>query len=600
MAEIVSHNQERSIPEYELIRKHQIMTEERLRVIIKTRESYQYKLSRSGRTLRDYGAFIIFEKKLVEMVKAIEVSRKQQFPGLKAAMANRIVRLYKEGIRFYPNEARLFDAYLKFCKSNFPSEVPNAFEMLIQKRGDKPKVWNNAAMWFHEQGNNMEQVKGIFFRALQRHPDSELLFTSFFRVLLSETAEMPKDLQLASLERVMSIYNAAKKKICNIKFLVNLIKQCQEEQHVEFTKPLQELILNDMLLLYPREEDVWDILARRVLAGEPIDNFLDQAAANGFASEIRNNDAMDTKDMKDDLTTTPKPTLKARIEGCFKVYQTAIAILKTPAIWSLLIRCMIELNNDLTTQPVLKRKKLATAFRGAHDANCMSEEHYHAYITLLLESNSDKDFTMQIMVEATTRFTSLKLWEQRLGYHIMQNDKVKVYEVFRQATELLGVNSFPIWKLTIQFFMLALADKNKFLQIMREACAIDAPQFLAFRPQFLEWSVVNQPFTATRLLYEELRTLTPPSLELHRKMALLETQRLKPDIEMVRHCYENALFDFGKMHTAVWIEFIKFERDIGEPKRMSALCERAKNTLAPMFVDNFVTEHCLLMVATYK
>lgn len=601
MAEVVSSHQERTIPEYELIRQHQIMTEDRLRAIIKAREVYQYKLSRSSKTLRDYGSYVIFEKKLYEMVKAIEVSRNQQFPGLKAAMASRIVRLYKEAIRAYPDEHRLWDAYLKFCKTNFPSEVPLAFERLIQKRGDKPKIWNSAAMYFHEQGNNMEKVKSLFFRGLQRHPDSELLFTSFFRVLLSETAGMPKDLQAASLERVIAIYNTAKKKICNIQFLVNLIRQCEEEPHAGFSKPLQKLIINDMMLLYPREEAVWDILARRVLAGDPIDNFPDSSAE--MVVDIESELPASGEDNKENsrelkqMAMKPKPTLKARIDECFKVYQDAVTILKTPLMWSLFIRCMMQLNNDLTTQPVLKRKKLAAAFRGAHEADCMSEEHYHAYITLLIESKSNKEFTVEMMKAACKRFPSLKLWEQYLAYHVMENNRQKVEEVFREGTKLLGVNSFPLWKLTIQYFMTCYDDKGlKFQQIMREACEFDSPQFMVFRPQYLEWSVLNQQFLTTRSLYEELRALSPPCLELHHKMARLESQALKPDIEKIRYCYENSLIDFGKNRTDVWIEYIKFERDHGDPKQMALLAERAKNTLLPLFVDNFITEHCLLTV----
>ncbi|XP_055913455.1 U3 small nucleolar RNA-associated protein 6 homolog [Eupeodes corollae] len=599
MAEVVGIHQERTIPEYELIRKHQIMTEDRLRAIIRTREAYQYKLSKGTKTLRDYGVFVVFEKKLHEMIKSMEISRNQQFPGLRSAMSNRIVRLYKEAIRFYPDEARLWDAYLKFCKNNFPSEVPTAYEKLIQKRGDKPKIWNSAALWFHEQGNNLEKVKSIFFRGLQRHPDSELLFTSFFRVLLSETAALPEEQQAASLGRVIAIYNTAKKKICNVKFLVNLIKQCGEPQHVRFTAPLQKLIVNDMMLLYPREEGVWDVLARRVLAGEPIADFPHDAIIE-IGLDEGNTDVVIEKDNNDDAKAS-KPTLKARIDGCFRVYQTAVNIIKTQAMWSYFIKCMLDINSDLSTQAVLKRKKLASAFRGAHDANCMTEEHYYAYISLLVESKSNKDFIIKMMTEATNRYQSMKLWEQRLAFYVMENNRGKVYEIFREATDLLGTNSFPIWKLAIQYFMTCYEEKaSKLQQLMREACAFEAPQFLSFRPQFLEWSVVNQPLSSTRSLYEELKTLSPPCLELHQKMALLESQALKPDIEKVRICYENSLFDFGKTRTDVWIDYIKFERDQGEPKRVSSLCERAKITLMPLFVDNFITEHCLLTVGAYK
>lgn len=62
----------------------------------------------------------------------------------------------------------------------------------------------------------------------------------------------------------------------------------------------------------------------------------------------------------------------------------------------------------------------------------------------------------------------------------------------------------------------------------------------------------------------------------------------------LRKCYENATLQFGKCNTNVWIDYIKFERDHGEPKRMTLIFNKAKNTLAPFLIDDFMAEFTLL------
>lgn len=65
---------------------------------------------------------------------------------------------------------------------------------------------------------------------------------------------------------------------------------------------------------------------------------------------------------------------------------------------------------------------------------------------------------------------------------------------------------------------------------------------------------------------------------------------------MIRKCYENAVHYFGKGNVEVWIDLLKFERDLGNLKLMSLIYERAKNTLQSELVETFITEYSLLKV----
>lgn len=70
----------------------------------------------------------------------------------------------------------------------------------------------------------------------------------------------------------------------------------------------------------------------------------------------------------------------------------------------------------------------------------------------------------------------------------------------------------------------------------------------------------------------------------------------KGDVSKIRKCCENAVHYFGQTNVEVWIDLLKFERDMGNMKLMSIIYERAKNTLKPELVDTFVTEYSLLKV----
>lgn len=64
--------------------------------------------------------------------------------------------------------------------------------------------------------------------------------------------------------------------------------------------------------------------------------------------------------------------------------------MQTEAMWTLYIEAMLDLNKDKSTQQVLKHKCLMSAFKGAHDSMCLTEDQYIQYIDLLIESDETR------------------------------------------------------------------------------------------------------------------------------------------------------------------------------------------------------------------
>lgn len=77
-------------------------------------------------------------------------------------------------------------------------------------------------------------------------------------------------------------------------------------------------------------------------------------------------------------------------EGLFELQ------LKTEKMWSYYITAMIELNEDTSTQKEFKRTCLVNAFKGAYDADCLSEFHYLHFLEILLQSPNNDEFILQV------------------------------------------------------------------------------------------------------------------------------------------------------------------------------------------------------------
>lgn len=64
---------------------------------------------------------------------------------------------------------------------------------------------------------------------------------------------------------------------------------------------------------------------------------------------------------------------------------------------------------------------------------------------------------------------------------------------------------------------------------------------------------------------------------------------MKRDPKSERYCMEMLILNFGKVRTDVWLRYMRFERNAGEPKNVSRLYENALATLNPEHLNDFTT-----------
>lgn len=117
-----------------------------------------------------------------------------------------------------------------------------------------------------------------------------------------------------------------------------------------------------------------------------------------------------------------------------------------------------------------------------------------------------------------------------------------------------------------------------------------------FKPRMIEYHYQAFGMEKARAVYKLLAEDSIPCYELHRKMVELELMRLEPDVTQIRKCYEYQCQFFGKDHVEVWLEYIKFERNYGDPKLSPVIFKRGQATLTKAYEDLFESSYRILEI----
>jgi len=78
---------------------------------------------------------------------------------------------------------------------------------------------------------------------------------------------------------------------------------------------------------------------------------------------------------------------------------------------------------------------------------------------------------------------------------------------------------------------------------------------------------------------------------------MISLELIQPEImsKYVRRPYEMAIMHFGTHDTSIWLDYIKYEMQYGEPKKASDIHERAVKTLDSSLTYSFIRDYGLIM-----
>uniref|UniRef100_A0A8C8GEB3 UTP6 small subunit processome component n=1 Tax=Oncorhynchus tshawytscha TaxID=74940 RepID=A0A8C8GEB3_ONCTS len=358
MAEIVQQRIENRIPELEQLERVGLFSKKEVKSLLKRATALEYKLHRLIITKVDFIAYIQYEINVLELIKKRRSRIGYQFKReeIEFSIISRINNIFRRATTKWKDDVQLWLSHIAFCKKWVSlSYLGKVFSSMLAIHPEKPALWIMAAKSELEDRNSSESARHLFLRALLFHPESKKVYQECFRMELLHAEKLrkqQKELEQAEIDvggyefspEIVSgklaevVYRDATGKIQGADFILSLLTIAAI---FDFTKDLQDTIIQDLQSKYTYDSLTWDFMARRELeatVGEELQT------AMGRASDIAR-----------------------REERCCQVYEQGLNSLNTEAMWACYVSFCLERFKRKTDVRELKE----TVNISNHDNHCL-------------------------------------------------------------------------------------------------------------------------------------------------------------------------------------------------------------------------------------
>lgn len=345
----------------------------------------------------------------------------------------------------------------------------------------------------------------------------------------------------------------------DIEFVISLLNISTE---FRYTEELQHEIIDFLTKNCWKSELMWHTMAQRELNGNTFDK---------------------------------KDRHKSTTHLCIAVYKSAIKILPTVKMWEKYLDTLIEISRDEKRKNTLDQSLIEEIFQQAYNDGFLQEHHYLYWLEML----SDDPKYPEILEKSTLAIPkSVELWLIRLKYFASSDNEKQFKMVAEEAIKSLKGNSLQIYRSLIKYYQMK-SGTNVFAQEIKQTfeegiSRLESEISLHLQPQYIEWLSIVRSIKIARQEYEKLSNRPPFCLDLHKKMMELELARFTPNIEIIRNIHKTACQQFGEEKTEVWMDYVKFELDLGDPTNVSKIYNQAKTTLNENLVSIFTTDFAIL------
>ncbi|XP_076026441.1 U3 small nucleolar RNA-associated protein 6 homolog [Genypterus blacodes] len=590
MAEVVQQRIEDRIPELEQLERVGLFTKKEVRSIIKRATALEYKLYRLIINKQDFIAYIQYEINILELVKKRRAHIHYQFKKeeIEFPIIHRINSVFRRATKKWKDDVQLWLSHVAFCKKwATKGQISKVFSAMLAIHPDKPALWITAAKSELEDHSSSENARHLFLRALRFHPNNKKVYQEYFRMellhaekLRNQKNELEKaevdlgeyefSLEILSGKLAEVVYRDATGKIKEAEFVVSLLSIAAI---FDFTKDLQDFILQDLQTHYTEDNVTWDFMAKRELeapgAGEELQS------AKGRASDINR-----------------------REERCCQVYEEGVKSLNTEPMWSCYAAFCLERQKRKTNVQELKDKReerLLGVFQRAHDCSLLKEEYYKNWLQLLL-SSGDAEGAATVAMAATQRYSqSVDAWSLSLQtlMHLGSGD---VGRLFQEAlTHVNPKESLPLWQLQVRWSVDSQSPDETEAVFQRGLLSTVAAVAMEMKEGYLDWSYSTRGYKKARKTFTSLQENRPLSKAFFTRMIEMEKEQETPKMNNLRGYYERALQEFGSSDDDLWLQYIQEELgDLGQPENCGKIHWRAMKFLEGESVERFITKYTLL------
>uniref|UniRef100_A0A1A7WJX9 UTP6, small subunit (SSU) processome component, homolog n=1 Tax=Iconisemion striatum TaxID=60296 RepID=A0A1A7WJX9_9TELE len=590
MAEIVQQRIEDRIPELEQLERVGLFTKKEVKSIIKKATALEYKLQRLTVNKEDLIAYIQYEINVLELIKKRRAHIHYQFKReeIEFPIIQRINIIFRRATKKWKDDVQLWFSHVAFCKKwATKGQISKVFSSMLAIHPDKPALWIMAAKSELEDRDSSESARHLFLRALRFHPNNKKVYQEYFRMELLHSEKLRKqkedldkaDVDLGEYEfspEILSgklaevVYRDATEKIREAEFVISLLNIASI---FDFTKDLQDSILQDLQKHYVHDSVTWDFMAKRELeapgAGEELHT------ARGRALDINR-----------------------REERCCQVYEEGLKSHGTEPMWTSYVAFCSERLKRKTNVQELKEKRqerMLGVLRRAHDSSLLKENYYKNWLEILLLSG-DAEGAAGVAMAATQRYSQLvSVWCLSLQA-LMQLGSEDVGRLFQDAlTHVNPKDSLPLWQLQVQWSTANQRPEETEAIFKRGLQSSVTTVAMEMKESYFNWSYSTGGYKKARKTFLSLRENRPLSKDLFTRMIEIEKEQETPKINNLRDCYERALQEFGTSDDDLWLQYIQEELGpLGQPENCGKIHWRAMKSLEGECVERFTSRYTLL------
>ncbi|KAG7227669.1 hypothetical protein INR49_029430 [Caranx melampygus] len=590
MAEIVQQRIEDRIPELEQLERVGLFTKKEVKCIIKRVTALEYKLHRLVVRKEDFIAYIQYEINVLELIKKRRVHIHYQFKReeIEFPIIHRINSIFRRATNKWKDDVQLWLSHVAFCKKwATKGQISKVFSALLAVHSDKPALWIMAAKSELEDRDSSESARHLFLRALRFHPNNKKVYQEYFRMELlhcEKLRKQKKELETAEMDlgeyefspEILGgklaevVYQDATGKIKEAEFVVSLLNIAMI---FDFTKEIQDSILQDLQTNYTEDSLTWDFMAKRELeapmAGEELQT------AKGRASDINR-----------------------REERCCQVYEEGVKSLNTEPMWTCYVAfCLERLKRKTNVQELQakRQERLLGVLQRAHDSALLKEDYYKKWLQILL-SSEDAEGAASVAMAATQRYSqSVSAWSLCLRT-LMQLRSGDMGRLFQDAlTQVNPKESLPLWQLQVQWSAANQSPEETEGIFQRGLLSAVAAVAMEMKESYLDWSYSTGGYKKARKTFKSLQEIRPLSKAFFTKMIQIEKEQETAKMNSLRDYYERALQEFGTTDDDLWLQYIQEELGPnGSPENCGKIHWRAMKFLEGENVERFTSKYTLL------
>uniref|UniRef100_A0A8C7WMX5 UTP6 small subunit processome component n=1 Tax=Oryzias sinensis TaxID=183150 RepID=A0A8C7WMX5_9TELE len=553
MAEIVQQRIEDRIPELEQLERVGLFTKKEVKSVVKRVTALEYKLHRLIVNKEDFIAYIQYEINVLELIKKrrAHIHYKFKREEIEFPIIHRIHGIFRRATKKWKDDVQLWLSHVAFCKKwATKGQLSRVFSAMLAIHPGKPALWIMAAKSELEDQDSSESARHLFLRALRFHPNNKKVYQEYFRMELLHAEKLRK--QKAELEKaeidlgeyefspaILSgrladvVYKDATGKIKEAEFVISLLNIAAI---FDFTKELQDSILQDLQTNYAADSLMWDFMARRELEAPGLGEEHHSAKAR----------ALD---------------INRREERCCQLYEEG---LRNDIFNLTTMNCRVTIK--WITKEVKKNYKLQ-----------------------ILLSSGDAEGAASVAMAATERYhKSVTTWSLSLQT-LVQLGSGDPARLFQEA--LTHVNPKVNTHVHAQVDCKRSACSSTIgLQSAVPTVAME------MKDSYLNWSYTTGGYKKARKTFKRyLQENRPLSKSFFTRMVEIEKEQEAPKMNHLREYYERALQEFGTSDDDLWLQYIQEELStLGQPENCGKIHWRAMKFLEGESVERFVSKYTLL------